>query len=69
VTPEAENYLIKARDDLKDARKIVAIGLATVAARTAYYAAFYAAEAFIIDRMLPTQISHHSKFISPIIPK
>jgi uncharacterized protein (UPF0332 family) len=50
VTPEAENYLIKARDDLKDARKIVAIGLSTVAARTAYYAAFHAAEAFIIDR-------------------
>ena len=50
MTPEAENYLIKARDDLKDARKIVAIGLATVAARTAYYAAFHAAEAFIIDR-------------------
>jgi len=52
VTPEAENYLIKAWDDLKDARKIVAIGLATVAARTAYYAAFHAAEAFIIDRMM-----------------
>ncbi len=50
MTPEAENYLIKARDDLKDARKIVAIGLSTVAARTAYYAAFHAAEAFIIDR-------------------
>jgi len=40
VTPEAKNYLIKARDDLNDARKIVAIGLTTVAARTAYYAAF-----------------------------
>ena len=50
MTPEAKYYLIKARDDLKDARKIVAIGLSTVAARTAYYAAFHAAEAFIIDR-------------------
>ena len=40
----------KARDDLNNARKIVAIGLTTVAARTAYYAAFHAAEAFIIDR-------------------
>jgi uncharacterized protein (UPF0332 family) len=50
VTPEAENYLIKARNDLEEARKIVAIGLTTVAARSAYYAAFHAAEAFIIDR-------------------
>ncbi len=49
MTPEAKNYLIKARDDLNDARKIVAIGLTTVAARTAYYAAFHAAEAFIIE--------------------
>jgi len=50
VTPEAENYLTKARNDLEEARKIVAIGLTTVAARSAYYAAFHAAEAFIIDR-------------------
>jgi uncharacterized protein (UPF0332 family) len=45
VTPEAKDYLDKARDDLDDARKIVAIHLATVAARSAYYAAFHAAEA------------------------
>ena len=50
MTPEAENYLTKARNDLEEARKIVAIGLTTVAARSAYYAAFHAAEAFIIDR-------------------
>jgi uncharacterized protein (UPF0332 family) len=50
VTPEAADYLNKARDDLNDARKIVAIGLAKVAARAAYYAAFHAAEAFIIER-------------------
>ena len=37
-------------NDFEDARKIEAIGLATVAARAAYYAAFHAAEAFIIDR-------------------
>ena len=43
MTPEAENYLIKARDDLKDARKIVAIGLSLVAAHKAYCAAFHAA--------------------------
>jgi hypothetical protein len=35
VTPEAADYLSKARDDLNDARKIAAIGLAKVAARAA----------------------------------
>jgi uncharacterized protein (UPF0332 family) len=50
VTPEAEDYLDKARTDLDDARKIIAIPLAKVAARSAYYAAFLAAEAFIIER-------------------
>jgi uncharacterized protein (UPF0332 family) len=48
VTPEAKDYLDKARDDLDDARKIVAIHL--VAARSAYYAAFHAAEALIVER-------------------
>jgi uncharacterized protein (UPF0332 family) len=50
VTPEAKDYLDKARADLDDARKIVAIHLAKVAARSAYYAAFHAAEALIIER-------------------
>jgi len=50
VTPEAKDYLDKARDDLYDARKIAGIPLAKVAARSAYYAAFHAAEAFIIER-------------------
>jgi uncharacterized protein (UPF0332 family) len=50
VTPEAEDYLEKAREDLSDARKIAGISLAKVAARSAYYAAFHAAEAFIIER-------------------
>jgi uncharacterized protein (UPF0332 family) len=50
VTPEANDYLDEARDDLDDARKIVAIHLAKVAARSAYYAAFHAAEALIIER-------------------
>ena len=49
MTPEAADYLNKARDDLNDARKIAAIGLAKVAARIAYYAAFHAAEAFIVE--------------------
>jgi uncharacterized protein (UPF0332 family) len=50
VTPEAADYLDKARDNVGDARKIAAIGLAKVAARGAYYAAFHAAEAFIVER-------------------
>ena len=43
MTPEAADYLSKARDDLNDARKVAAIGLAKMAARAAYYAAFHAA--------------------------
>jgi uncharacterized protein (UPF0332 family) len=50
MKPEARDYLAKARDDLDDAEKIARIGLAKVAARSAYYAAFHAAEAFIINR-------------------
>ncbi|MBU3889008.1 MULTISPECIES: HEPN domain-containing protein [Methylosinus] len=46
---EAADFLEKAREDLSDARKIAAIGLSKVAARCAYYAAFHAAEAFIIE--------------------
>jgi uncharacterized protein (UPF0332 family) len=50
MTPEAANYLAKAREDLSEARQIAGIGLATVAARSAYYAAFHAAEALIVDK-------------------
>jgi uncharacterized protein (UPF0332 family) len=50
VKPEAADYFNKARDDLNDATKIAAIGLAKVAAKAAYYAAFHAAEAFIVER-------------------
>jgi uncharacterized protein (UPF0332 family) len=58
LTPEAADYLAKAQGDLSDARKIVAIGLATIAARSAYYAAFHAAEAFIIERTGKVAKSH-----------
>jgi uncharacterized protein (UPF0332 family) len=50
VTPEAARDLAKAREDLIDARQIAGIGLATPAARSAYYAAFHAAQAMIFDR-------------------
>jgi uncharacterized protein (UPF0332 family) len=50
VTPEAEDYLKKARDHLDEARKIAGIGLAKAAARSAYYAALHAAQSFIVER-------------------
>jgi uncharacterized protein (UPF0332 family) len=50
MTPDAAAYRAKAREDLSEARQIVGIGLAKVAARSAYYAAFHAAEAFIVER-------------------
>ncbi|HEY4172039.1 MAG TPA: HEPN domain-containing protein [Rhodopila sp.] len=59
MTPEATNYLAKAREDLSDARKIATLGLAKVAARSAYYAAFHAAEALIVERTSKTPKTHH----------
>jgi uncharacterized protein (UPF0332 family) len=50
MTPEAGDYLEKAREQLDEAGKIAAIGLAGAAARSAYYAAFHAAQAFIFER-------------------
>ena len=50
MTPEAADYLDKARKNLNGASKIAAIGLADDAARKAYYAAFHVAEAFIFER-------------------
>lgn len=50
MIPEARDYLAKAADDLADARKILGIGLAKPAARSAYYVAFHAAEALLIAR-------------------
>jgi len=58
LTPEAADYLAKARGDLSDARKVITIGLATMAARATYYAAFHAAEAFIIERTGKVAKSH-----------
>ncbi len=50
MTPEARDYLDKALEDLDEARKILAIHLSKAAARSAYYAAFHAAEALIVER-------------------
>ena len=50
MTPEAAKYLEKAEEDLTEARQIAAMSLAKVAARSAYYAAFHAAEAYIVEK-------------------
>ena len=49
MKPETRKFLDKARGDLADAKKIIGIELAHVAARSAYYATFHAAEAFIFE--------------------
>ncbi len=50
MMPEAKASLVRARADLDEARTVAALPLAGLAARSAYYAAFHAAEAFIVDR-------------------
>lgn len=55
---ETADYLAKAHEDLDEARKIAGIGLASAAGRSAYYAAFHAAEAFIMERTGRTALSH-----------
>lgn len=50
MSPEAEAHLQRAHIELDDAKRAVAHDLARMAARTAYYAAFRAAEALIVDR-------------------
>ena len=50
MTPEADAHLRKAQSELDDAGRMVAIGLARASARAAYYAAFHAAEAYIVEQ-------------------
>ena len=50
MTREIEESLEKAHIELEDAEKIALIGLGRPAARSAYYAAFNAAEAIILAR-------------------
>lgn len=50
MTPEAGKALARAQEDLRDARIVAALPLARVAARSAYYAMFHAAEASIFER-------------------
>ena len=50
MTPEAEDALVRANENLGEARMIAALPLARAAARSAYYAMFHAAEALIFER-------------------
>ena len=50
MTPQAEASLVRARRDIDEARLIASLGLHGQAARSAYYAAFHAAEALIVER-------------------
>jgi uncharacterized protein (UPF0332 family) len=50
MKPEAADYLEKARESIDEARAIYGIGLASVAARSAYYATFHAAQALIFSQ-------------------
>ncbi|MGO9673936.1 MAG: HEPN domain-containing protein [Methylocella sp.] len=50
MTPEAGDYLDKARQSLQEARAVAAIDLPVAAGRAAYLAAYHAAQALICDR-------------------
>jgi uncharacterized protein (UPF0332 family) len=50
VRTEAAEFIARAHEDLSDARSIAGINLPKVAARSAYYAAFHAAEALIFEK-------------------
>lgn len=56
--PESADYLNRARRILQQARAIAAIELPDVAGRTAYLAAYHAAQAFIFDRTGKVTKSH-----------
>ena len=50
MTPEAAAHLARAKEGLDEARMVAALPLARLAARSAYHAAFHAAEALLIAR-------------------
>ena len=63
---ETEAYLDKSRQALAHARAILAIGLGDEAGRTAYLAAFHAAQALIFERTGRVAKTHrgvHGQFI------
>ena len=50
MTPEAAAHLARAKEGLDEARMVAALPPARLAARSAYHAAFHAAEALLIAR-------------------
>ena len=50
MTPQASVYLVAAQEAISDANRILAIGILRQAARLAYYAQFYSAQALIFER-------------------
>lgn len=58
MTPEAADYLGKARQCLDDARKIAGLMLHHIVAREAYLAAYHAAEAYIFEHTGKTTKTH-----------
>jgi uncharacterized protein (UPF0332 family) len=58
VSPEAALHLAKARQSLAKAGAMLAIEMADEAGRTAYLAAFHAAQAFIFERTKRTPKTH-----------
>ncbi len=51
MTPQAANYLEKARKLLADADRMLNVGLSDAAGRAAYLAGFHVAQAFIFERL------------------
>jgi uncharacterized protein (UPF0332 family) len=65
VTPEAGLFFQKANRLLADAETMLGVKLDEAAGRTAYLAAFHAAQAFIVDRtgkVLKTHRGVHTEF-------
>jgi uncharacterized protein (UPF0332 family) len=66
VKPEADRYLVKARQSLAHARAILAIDLGEEAGRAAYLGAFHAAQALIFERTNRAAKTHrgvHGQFL------
>jgi uncharacterized protein (UPF0332 family) len=65
LKPETARYLEKARKLLSEARAVVPLRLADIAGRTAYLAAFHAAQGLIFERRGSSPKTHrgvHSQF-------
>jgi len=66
VKPEADRYLVKARQSLAHARAVLAIDLGEEAGRATYLGAFHAAQALIFERTNRAAKTHggvHEQFL------